>query len=330
MRFTETPETAVALHAVRMASLLARRVQSELVSPALTKDDRSPVTVADFASQALVAKLLADKFPGDPLVAEEDSSALRNEPGEATLQQVTQFVQGILSQADPRTVCSWIDRGRADPAARFWTLDPVDGTKGFLRGEQYAVALALVVDGQVQIGALGCPNLVDAYRPDQEGDGSLLLAVRGQGAWVTPLTGGGDFERLHVSNRSDPRQARLLRSVESGHTNVDKIDEFAQSIGVEAEPVLMDSQAKYAVLAAGKGDIILRLLSPSRPNYREKVWDQAAGSLVLEEAGGQISDLDGKAFDFMAGRSLVRNRGVLASNGRLHCAALEALKRIGA
>jgi 3'(2'), 5'-bisphosphate nucleotidase len=52
-------------------------------------------------------------------------------------------------------VCNWIDHNRVDPGRCFWTLDPIDGTKGFLRGEQYVVALALVVDGQVQIGVLG-------------------------------------------------------------------------------------------------------------------------------------------------------------------------------
>ena len=92
----------------------------------------------------------------------------------------------------------------------------------------------------------------------------------------------------------------------------------------------MDSQAKYAILAAGQGDLMLRLLSPDRPYYREKIWDQAAGSLVLEEAGGRISDLDGKALDFTTGRELKNNRGVLASNGKLHTAALQAIKAIGA
>ncbi len=92
----------------------------------------------------------------------------------------------------------------------------------------------------------------------------------------------------------------------------------------------MDSQAKYAVLAAGKGEILLRLLSPSKPDYKEKIWDQAAGSLVLEEAGGQITDLDGKPLNFTTGRSLTQNRGILASNHILHDAALQALKQIGA
>jgi 3'(2'), 5'-bisphosphate nucleotidase len=92
----------------------------------------------------------------------------------------------------------------------------------------------------------------------------------------------------------------------------------------------MDSQAKYALLAAGEGELILRLLSPSRPDYREKVWDQAAGSLILEQSGGRITDLDGKALDFKKGRRLEDNRGVLASNGLLHETALRALKEIGA
>jgi 3'(2'), 5'-bisphosphate nucleotidase len=101
-------------------------------------------------------------------------------------------------------------------------------------------------------------------------------------------------------------------------------------LGVQADPVPMDSQAKYAVLAAGGGDVILRLLSPSRPDYREKVWDQAAGSIVVEEAGGRVSDLDGKPLDFSHGRTLATNRGVLVTNGPLHDAFLAGLKEIGA
>ena len=92
----------------------------------------------------------------------------------------------------------------------------------------------------------------------------------------------------------------------------------------------MDSQAKYAVLAAGGGDVLLRLLSPSRPDYREKVWDQAAGSIVIEEAGGRVTDLDGKPLDFSQGRTLAANRGVFATNGALHQALLSGLRTIDA
>jgi 3'(2'), 5'-bisphosphate nucleotidase len=322
-------EIQFALNATRRAALLVRLVQAELVTPALTKDDRSPVTVADYAAQALVGRLLAETFPHDWLVAEEDSTALRTPEAHKTLERVTHFVRRNLPGATPDMVCAWIDHRRADTAERFWTLDPIDGTKGFLRGDQYAIALALVSKGQVEISVLGCPNLTDAQNPDLNGPGSLVIAVRGQGAWTTSLASPGDFKQLSVSAQVDPTQARLLRSFESGHTNVNQIDVFAQALGIQAEPVLMDSQAKYAVLAAGKGDLLLRLLSPAQPNYREKIWDQAAGSLVLEEAGGRITDLDGRALDFATGRSLRNNRGILASNDALHDAALAVLRQLG-
>lgn len=324
------PEIRFAIDTVRRAALLVREVQAELVTVALTKNDRSPVTVADFASQALTGYLLEKTFPEDPLVAEESSAALRLPEAAETLEQVCRFTGKHTPTADADAVCSWIDRGRVDHAGRFWVLDPIDGTKGFLRGEQYAVALALIEEDQVKIGALGCPNLIDGYRPDIGGIGSLVVAVRGEGAWVTHLAANADFERLHVSTRRDPHEARILRSVESGHTNIGQIDHFSAALNTQADPVPMDSQAKYAVLASGKGEIILRLLSPSKPDYREKIWDQAAGSIVLEEAGGKISDLDGRPLDFSQGRSMEKNRGILATNGFLHEAALKALRQVGA
>jgi 3'-phosphoadenosine 5'-phosphosulfate (PAPS) 3'-phosphatase len=177
---------------------------------------------------------------------------------------------------------------------------------------------------------LGCPNLVDAEFADPTGSGSLVIAARGQGTWTTPMVVPGDLKPLHVSSCSDPARARLLRSFESGHTNADQISQFRSAFGIRSSPLLMDSQAKYALLASGKGDLLLRMLSPSKPDYREKIWDQAAGSLVLEEAGGWITDLDGKNLDFKSGRSLTRNRGILASNGTLHASALLALKQIRA
>ena len=65
---------------------------------------------------------------------------------------------GVLIDADE--VCRWIDHGGGSQySERFWTLDPIDGTKGFLRGEQYAVALALIVEGRIAVAALACPNL---------------------------------------------------------------------------------------------------------------------------------------------------------------------------
>ena len=318
------PEIKFALDSVREAAQLVQTVQKESTQNALTKGDKSPVTVADFASQALVSYHLLQAFPDAVLVGEEASDALKAEGAENLLAQVTGYVARFVPETEPATVCEWIDRGAADPAKRFWTLDPIDGTKGFIRGDQYAVALALIDDGQVQIGILGCPNL--------GASGTLTVAVRGEGTWLTSIADfeKNDWKRIQVSPRAKPNEARLMRSFESGHTDVSKIDEFASALGSTAEPIRMDSQAKYAVLAAGEGEIILRLLSPKMPNYQEKIWDQAAGSLVLEEAGGRISDLSGKPLDFSVGRKLINNRGVLATNGLLHDAALKALEKIGA
>jgi 3'(2'), 5'-bisphosphate nucleotidase len=331
----DTPEAEFAIEAVREASLLACRIQNELVAEALTKGDKSPVTVADFAVQALLARRLAERLPGAILIGEEQSDALQLKEGVTALDHVTRFVRTFVPDATPEEVCGLIDRGSGDAPNTFWTLDPIDGTKGFLRREQYAVALALVRDGRVELGVLGCPELsltatVDSRQPPPESGGCIVAASQDSGTWQRPLAGKGHWQRLTVSSRSQPRDARILRSVEKSHTNVDEIGQLSRVLKVTGTPIAMDSQAKYAVLAAGQGDVLLRLISPSRPDYREKIWDQAAGSIVVTEAGGRVTDLDGKSLDFSRGRTLAKNRGIVATNGHLHEAVLKGLRTLGA
>jgi 3'(2'), 5'-bisphosphate nucleotidase len=299
-----------------------------MVTDALSKSDKSPVTVADFASQAVVSAMLASQFPKDPLVAEEDSATLRKQDQIERLTAVTGFVRDELGEVSADDVCGLIDRGSSGSAQRFWTLDPIDGTKGFLRGDQYVTALALIVDGELVVGALGCPNLNTRIQPDFNTGGCTVVAVKGEGAWAL----GQEMEagtRLQVSSIKAVARARVLRSFESGHTDTAKIEALTDMMGVIADPVLMDSQAKYALLAAGQGDLLFRLLSPKRPDYKEKIWDQAAGALIVEEAGGRITDLYGKPLDFTSGRLLSNNTGVLASNGLMHDEALAALSEVG-
>jgi len=330
------PEIQFTLKAVRAASHLVAEVQAELAPAAMVKGDSSPVTIADYAAQAFIGQALLSAYPNDPLIGEEDSSALRMPEQAGTLASITEFVRGHIPDADTDKICRWIDRGSASSGSRYWTVDPIDGTKGFLRGMQYAVALALVVDGRVVIGALGCPNLNFEYLAGREAGmqvdgrpGSLLVAMRGEGTWAAPLDG-DSFIRLHVSDVDSPSAARLLRSYESAHTNTGKIGALVDHLDVRADPVGLDSQAKYALLAAGRGDMLVRLLSSRQPDYKEKIWDQAAGAIIVEEAGGRISDLHGRTLDFTQGRTLAANRGVLASNGRLHAAALKGLEKIEA
>jgi 3'(2'), 5'-bisphosphate nucleotidase len=318
-------EVKFAIRVVSEASLLVKTIQTESGISALSKQDRSPVTIADFASQALISKRMLDEFPQDILVAEEDAEELRSDENSTLLTQVTEFVTHHVSDATPELVCQWVDHGGGAPGVRFWTLDPIDGTKGFLRGDQYVVALALIEYGKVVMGALGCPHLGKDLTPDRNEQGSTVISVRENGTWSRSLEG-GDFKRVEVSTVAAPEKAQLLLSVESAHTDLGKMNAVREALGNHQDPVRMDSQAKLAVLAGGGADLIFRLLSPSKLTYKEKIWDQAAGSLIVEEAGGRVTDLRGEPLDFSVGSELIRNTGVVVSNGLLHEAALEALK----
>ncbi len=319
------PEVKLALQVVGQGADVAQQVRTAMADRNLTKDDLSPVTVADFASQALAARAMQRVTPGVALVGEESADELRTDEGAEVRKLVAEFVAKFDVEATEASVCDWIDYGTAEPNDCFWTLDPIDGTKGYLRGGQYAVAFALIKNGQVELGALGCPNLGEGCAPDM-GKGVTLLAQRGQGSWLS--VAGSDFQQVHVSSRSNIADARVMRSVEDSHTNASQIDALNAALGVTAEPVRMDSQAKYSVLAVGGGDLLFRLLNPGREDYKECIWDQAAGAIILEEAGGRITDLRGKALDFGQGRKLLKNTGVLASNGTFHEAALAAIAEV--
>jgi 3'(2'), 5'-bisphosphate nucleotidase len=209
-------------------------------------------------------------------------------------------------------------------------LDPVDGTKGFLRDEQYAVALALLVGGVVQVAALACPSLAFTSEPAAGATvalGTLFFAVRGSGAHATPLFEAGPVRPIRVSSRTDPASLRLCESVEAAHTAHDRSGELAWRLGIKAAPVRLDSQAKYGVVARGQADLYLRL--PTRPGYIEKIWDHAAGSLVVQEAGGKVTDLDGRPLDFGQGRELRANRGVVVTHGPCHDLVLSTLRALG-
>jgi 3'(2'), 5'-bisphosphate nucleotidase len=88
----------------------------------------------------------------------------------------------------------------------------------------------------------------------------------------------------------------------------------------------MDSQAKYAVIARGHASIYMRL--PTRGDYREKIWDHAAGKLVVEAAGGKVTDIHGRRLDFSHGRTLQENRGVVATSGTIHDRVIEAIRQV--
>jgi 3'(2'), 5'-bisphosphate nucleotidase len=323
-------ELQTAIAAVRKAAKVTQAVQKQITDDVLEKTDSSPVTIADYASQAVICHALKEAFPDDPIVGEEDAAELRSGENAGFVDRILEELAAIDVTATVDEVCSWIDHGNGTAGSRFWTLDPIDGTKGFLRGQQYAISLALIVDGELTVAALGCPNLpLDS--DDDSSPGSLFFAVRGKGAFVFSIEDGDadtdNATRVRTGAAREWPEARLCESVESGHSSHSRSAQIAESLGITKDPVRLDSQAKYAVVARGEADIYLRL--PTRKAYQEKIWDHAGGALVVLEAGGTVSDVNGKPLDFTHGYELTQNRGVVVSNGPLHDAVVRAVQDAG-
>ena len=317
-------ELATALEAVRTAARVCRHVQAGIHPDKLAKEDKSPVTVADFASQAVVCRAVGDAFPEDPIIGEEDSAALGQPENAAFLQRIREELGRVGIAGSGDQIRRWIDRGNAaEFSERFWTLDQIDGTKGFLRREQYAISLALIIGGRIELALLACPNL-PVRAGTSEPRGVILHAVRDRGSRAVALDSEAAAQPIRVSATADPAQARFCESVESGHSAHGRSAQVAARLGITSEPLRMDSQAKYAAVARGEAEIYLRL--PTRADYRECIWDHAGGVLVVEEAGGTVTDIDGKPLEFTHGPRLVANRGVVVANRELHPQVIEAIR----
>lgn len=324
-------EAAIAVQAVLRACHITHHVQSTL-SPSLTetKLDKSPVTIADYASQALLAHLLSLEFPNDPLIGEEDTTSLRTDTQQSNAMRtkITQLVNDALAltsdQLGPalpslreEKVLAAIDRGNSEggKAGRWWTCDPIDGTLGFLRGEQYAVCLTLVEDAQPILGLIGCPNLPYPSLAHPTSKGSLFIATAKHGAYQRALTvplpsepSSAELAFHRIELAAVESKPKILESVEAGHSSHSLNETIADLVGL-GEHVRMDSQAKYGALARGDGEVYLRV--PTKYSggkaYVEKVWDHASGWLLVKEAGGWVGDIWGRPLDFGAGRTLKSN-----------------------
>lgn len=316
MNPSELLEPAIA--AVWEASRCCERIASELLdSDSQTKSDRSPVTIADYASQALILHRLKALTPDIGIVAEEGSEGLREEP--ELVERIAAFTRHFCPEVNEETLLDLLDTGNhPGGSGTFWTLDPIDGTKGFLRGGQYAVALALVEKGVPTLGVLGCPR----YDLLEGATGVVFSGGVGIPAEFR-LSESAAPRKIHSCDKLDTSAVRLCESVESAHTAHDLSAKVKKDLGLSEEVLRLDSQAKYAAVADGSAGLYLRL--PVKKGYREKIWDHAAGLAVIEAAGGRVTDLNGKKLDFSQGETLALNRGVIASNGALHPPALAAL-----
>ena len=214
-------------------------------------------------------------------------------------------------------------------SGRRWTVDPVDGTKGFLRGDQYAIALALIDDGEVVLAVLGCPNLPIDPHDASAGVGCAFVAERNGGAWQVPLdtgeAGSAEWRPIRVDAATEVDESTWVESFEPSHSSQGTSAAIASLLGICRPPMRLDSQAKYAVVARGDASVYLRL---PRTSYVERIWDHAGGSLLVQEAGGVVTDARGHDLDLGAGRTLVRNRGIVAAPRAIHDRVLSAVAQV--
>ena len=315
-------ERAVA--AVRAAALVVARLgdpASFATAAVVEKGGRGPATVADLASQAVIVKALRAADGVDAaIVAEESAEDVDALGGGPLWDLVVRAVRAVDAGVSPASVRGLLATDAPTPAhGRCWTIDPLDGTKGYLRGGQFAIALALLEEGVPVIGVLGLPRL--AASGEDIGAGTVLAAALGRGAMQAALDG-GPWERVTAHAWRPGLPIRLAGSVERAHSTTDSIETALAALG-PVSAVRVDSQAKYGLVARGDADIYVRS-SPDRA-YREWIWDHAAGVLIAEEAGATVTDLRGRPLSFAEGRRLESAEGVLCAPPALHAAALASL-----
>lgn len=349
---------------VERACRICVDVQESLFSAGgiIEKNDQTPVTVADFGVQALISLELSKLFPLIPLVAEEDSGFLRaNNLVDSVVEVVSDKANSgdnVLSQDD---VLEAIDRGgkggfdfRRKPAT-YWILDPIDGTKGFVKGggALYVVGLALIVEGEIVLNVMGCPNWlqdsscqssaeVPGYDNSSFQQGIIMIAHAGCGTWTKNLLEAQNisakdsvgWKRCFVDDRASVCDARYCIP-DSQTWDLIPLSAFyeaktdADDIG-DKEIVLLSaccgSLCKYLMVASGRASVFMQQVRPQRVY---KAWDHAPGMLCVHEAGGKVTDWNGSELDICADQAERRivypTGGILVTNNNVHVQILEMI-----
>ena len=211
------------------------------------KDDRSPLTAADLAAHRVIVAALRELTPGWPILSEESSDI------------------------------PWSERAGW---TRYWLVDPLDGTREFVkRNGEFTVNIALIDATRPVLGVVQTPV-----------SGELASAWQGGGAW---LAHDGEAAR-RIETR--PRATPLVVAGSRSHGSEREAALLAR-LG-PGEKLAMGSSLKFLRIAAGDADLYLRLGPTSE-------WDTAAGQCVLEQAGVAVRDLAGRPFRYNRGESLL-------------------------
>lgn len=343
-------ELEVAIAVAQTAAYLSREVFSTAQTYAtagtfdLTKADSTAVTVADFAIQALLTRTLGDAFAEDSFIGEESADELRKNPNllSRVLAVLAQCAGSTLFR-DADDLCDVIDScvqvtpGVGAGAGRIWVFDPIDGTKTFIRGEQYAINIALIEGGRQVLSVVACPLLsVDVKAPvlddsvDPTGRGCILYAVRGHGAYSRPLLGDpGEVQPQRLPRHADnATSAEDLRSVTCWallDSGVDVVHKgVADRLHVQFPGCdLLGWVPRWAIMAVGAANMTVWVYK-KRDRYA-KIWDHAGAMLLFEEVGGKVTDVHGKDIDMTAGRTLKANFGFVAAPSKIHHIVLSAV-----
>jgi 3'(2'), 5'-bisphosphate nucleotidase len=236
------------------------------------------LVVADLAVQAILVNGIRECDPSNSIIAEEDLSSIEEDSMKPELVTILSEIGLDLLQ------CTKTEYKTLPSLSRnFWTVDPIDGTKGFLRNDQYAICVSFVESGTVTCSLISCPNLSGF-----NGRGSLFMAFKGFGAHEFSLHS-QKYQRL--GPKTVPLAgSKLSESFDPGHSSHGRSSEMRAALGMCPDPLRMDSQAKYCLLA--RNEVALFFRSPSH-GYVEKIWDHAPGSLMVVETGGQVTDFQG-------------------------------------
>lgn len=312
-------EFAAAAALLGEATHWSRRFAERLGGAKATKkSDASPVTAADLALQALLVLGLRERYGSESIVGEESTAVFSAAGGSEFRASVHALVRSVRPELPAEEIDDAIDRGRGDGLSDVqWVIDPIDGTRGYLGGQQYCTCLALVRERVVVFGAAGCPRLGE--------DGRFFASCLGRGTWawegIRP-SGLGRKARARAERR-DPAivcQSRYIS--ERAHR---RMRLMGDALAAPLESRLVDSQCKFVLVAGGDADLAMRLPSREPSAGVDMVWDYAGAMLMVEEAGGHMTDCDGAALRFGRGRAIEGNRGILAAAPWLHRAAIEAL-----
>ncbi|KAK4159727.1 hypothetical protein QBC43DRAFT_326708 [Cladorrhinum sp. PSN259] len=346
-------ELSTAIDAARQAALISRTALSQAESVAssanrLVKDDLSPVTIADFAIQALLTSRLGAAFPQYGFIGEESADDLRENP--ALLERVLSILKLCTSSSEEEewtasSLCAKIDSCTSitelsPTSGRVWIFDPIDGTKSFIKNQQYAINIALVENSRQVLSVVACPLLdMNASYPvtdadlDPTGRGSILFAVRNHGSYIIPLINNNDNHapdqaappprRLPPADPSTLKSVTCFNSLDSGIDPIHSLISSKLSIPFPGCD-LLGWVPRWAALAMGLGNTTIWVYK-SR-DRAAKIWDHAGAMLLYEEVGGKITDVHGKEIDLSCGRKLKNNFGFVAAPREAHDLVLKAVQ----